>query len=218
MFEASEGLVRHFRQERDDAASTLRLGVANPVARSVAADFFVPLLELSESRTVVRSGPSDRLRQQLRDLELDLVLLDEPPANLVGSSMDAVLLERTPIVAVSGPQVTATDLPSALAELPVARHVPDSPLRAQVDGWLHEQDLDTELLAETDDVMTLLAYAATGHCIAFVPQSAARQGIAEGRLRMLGSAGDATSEVYGLYVDRDVPELVERAMAQLKRA
>ena len=35
---------------------------------------------------------------------------------------------------------------------------------------------------------------------------------------MLGSAGDATSEVYGLYVDRDVPELVERAMAQLKRA
>ena len=96
--------------------------------------------------------------------------------------------------------------------------MPDSPLRAQVDGWLHEQDLDTELLAETDDVMTLLAYAATGHCIAFVPQSAARQGIAEGRLRMLGSAGDATSEVYGLYVDRDVPELVERAMAQLKRA
>lgn len=218
MFDAGRALMRHFRGETHGEKSTLRIGVSVPVARSLAANFFVPLLALDGALIRIVSGDATDLRQGLQSHELDLVLIDQIPANAEELGVACELISRRRMIAVtgagSGPE--GEKLEDVLERLPLFHYLPDAAERWAIDHFLRAQAIQPRLAGETDDVSTLIELAATGQCVAFVPETAGLPALEAGSLRTLGHLPKVHQNVYAMAAHREVPDLVGKAIELLR--
>ncbi|HJL15616.1 MAG TPA: LysR family transcriptional regulator [Sandaracinaceae bacterium LLY-WYZ-13_1] len=218
MFDAGRALLRHFRRAEPDPPQTLRIGVATTVSRMIAAEFFEPLVELEDAFLRVRNDDAHRLAEALHALELDVLLTDAPPSDPDAHGLRTMLLDRSPLVAVVGPSVTDGEgLGELLDRHPVLHHGRHSSLHWRIDAWLQEHGLHPRVEAHLDDVPTMVALVSRGDALAFVPRSAVARAIDEGELREVATLDGLESQVHALYVARDVPAMVERAVALLRR-
>ena len=219
MFDAGRTLMRHFRREESEPSQTLRIGVGSDVARSIAADFFDPLLELDGTFLRIRHGDAPHLREALLALEIDLLVVDAAPPGHEDLGLAATLLETTPMVAVIGAseRLDAGGLEAMLERRPVLHHWKHTHLHWRIEEWLAEHHVRPRVDALIDDVPTMLAMVARGGAIAFVPESAIGRAQRAGEVQVVSALEGLDTQTYALYVRRDVPELVETAVARLCR-
>jgi len=218
MFDAGRALLRHFRGEEAVDTATLRVGVSTLVGRSLASSFFVPLLDLGETHVQIVSGDATDLRQALQSRKLDMLLVDQVPTNPEELGVVCELLARRGMVAVTGAEgPEGESLTSALQRLPLFHYLPDAAERWEVDHFLRTQRIQPRLAGETDDVATLVELAATGKCVAFVPETVAEPHVATGELRKLGHLPKVHQHVYAMFAHREVTDIVEKAVSLLRR-
>ena len=219
MFDAGRSLMRHFRGDAAEDNAMLRVGVSVPVARSLAATFFTPLLDLEDTMIKISSGDATDLRQALQSFELDLLLVDQAPPNPEELGVVCELLSRRRMVAVTGSAggPEGESLEAVLRRLPLFHYLPDAAERWEVDHFLRSQKIEPRLAGETDDVATLVELAATGKCVAFVPETVSDPLVTAGTLRTLGHLPKVHQNVFAMAVRRETPSLVEDAIVLLRR-
>ena len=219
MFDAGRALVRHFRGETSEDGAVLRIGVSVPVSRSIAASFFVPLLDLSDTQIQIATGDATDLRHELQARKLELLLLDSSPANPDELGLVCQLISRRQMVAVTGAEggPEGEELATVLSTLPLFHYLPDAAERFEVDHFLREEGIEARVLGETNDVSTLVEVAATGRCVAFVPETVAEPMLKTGDLRALAHLPRVHQNVYAVRAKQDDPALVERAVELLRR-
>ena len=217
MFESARTLMRQFRRDAADPPETLRVGVSTEVARALAAEFFEPLIELDGVMLKIQHGDASDLREALLSLEIDLLLVDAAPAEHLELGLAARLLQRSPLVAVGRADGGDGDLAALLDKRSLLHHWRHSHLHWQIEEWLRGQNARPRVDAHIDDVPTMIAMAARGNAIAFVPRAAVGPHVARGEVRVLAELDGLESDVHALYVQRDVPRLVETAVDRLCR-
>jgi LysR family transcriptional activator of nhaA len=87
MFLAGERLVRSLGRDISPPEITLRVGMSASMARTIAADFLMPVLTVEGCKPYVRTGDFSELLRDLRSRELDLILGETEPAEVARSGL-----------------------------------------------------------------------------------------------------------------------------------
>jgi LysR family transcriptional activator of nhaA len=133
----------------------LRVGVADAVAKELAARLLGPVFEGPQPvRVLVNEGPAARLLAELALHRLDLVLLDEPPP-----AVERLKVFQHPLgdaaIGVFAPKASAARLrrrfPRSLGGLPFILPPAGNLLRSAFEGLLRREEVDVAVVAEVDD-------------------------------------------------------------------
>lgn len=212
MFRAGERLVAALGTPPLPPPVQLRVGLSAAVARTVAADFLMPVLAMPDCKPVIRTGDLLDILRDLRSHELDLAVCENEPMDAEQRGLVCVALHRPTIVAIASPDITPV---ADWNNLSMLEHRQNSSFRWEVDAYLESNRLRPRGVAELDDAFLMLEAVARGGFVAFVPKSVAHDAIATGRVRILASIDAGHVAVYAVYHGSDSHDLARRAVEQL---
>jgi len=212
MFLAGERLATTLGHRDPATPLVLRVGLSAAVARTVAADFLMPLLTVEDCLPSIRTGDFTDLLRQLRSHEIDLMIGEAQPIDAARPNIDLVVLHRPRLVAVARPDLEARDNWQDLAML---EYGPGSAYHWEVDNFLRERGLRPRLVGTVDDAFLILEGAARGGFVGFVPSSVARPAIRAGRVKELAAFRPGTAGVYALFHSGSAPDLARTAVDKL---
>ncbi|MBA3395693.1 MAG: LysR family transcriptional regulator [Deltaproteobacteria bacterium] len=213
MFRAGERLLESLGTGGSEVPRTLRVGIGSGVARASTTDFLMPLLALEACVPTIRCSDAAELLRDLRNNELDLVLVETEPVDSARPGVNSVvLLDRVTLVAVAPSSVTPM---ADWQNVGLVHYRATSAYRWDVEAYLEAHGLRPKIAAEADDSLFLVEAAAHGGYVAFVPRSVARDAVAAKRLRVLAEVATAHAGVHALYSDGAGAELAQRAVEVL---
>ena len=171
--------LRHGRPR----AQVLRLGGVATLSRNFQESFVRPLLGQADVRLRLESGALDDLLVRLKDLALDVVLANRPPARAPGCRFRCRRLARQPVSIVGPRRHQPFRFPSSLARAPMVLPGPASDIRSEFDALCEQRGIDVQILAEVDDMATLRLVARDAGALALVPSVVVRDELRQGTLQ-----------------------------------
>lgn len=211
MFRASDQMLQAFGIARAASPITLRVGASGAVARATSTDFLLPLFALEDCSPSITIGPAPDLLRDLRSNELDLVLCESEPPAAALQGLQRAVIDHIPLVAIAA---TGVDPGPDWQDVGLVQYRATSLFHYEVEAFLEARGLRPRILGEADDPCLLVEAAARGHVV-IVPKSAARDALANGRVRILAQLESGTAGVHAIYPDGSAQILVQRAIERL---
>lgn len=212
MFLAGERLANALGHRDPATPLALRVGVSSAVARTVAADFLMPLFAVQDCQPSIRTGEFTDLLRELRAHQLELMVGETKPIEAARPNIELVVVHRPQLVAVAHPDEEPRDDWQNLALL---EYGTGSAYHWEVDNYLREQGLRPKTTGSVDDAFLILEAAARGGFVGFVPNSVARPAIRLGRVKALAAFRPTSAGVYALFHSADAPDLARTAVERL---
>jgi len=212
MFLAGERLVKALGQTSEPSEVVLRVGVSASMARTIAADFLMPVLTVEDCRPSIHTGDFNEMLRDLRSRDLDLVIGETEPAELARAGLVVQLISRPPLVAVVRPEVEPKE---DWKNLSLLEYRTSSVYRWEVELYLHAHGLHPAVMGELDDAFLMLEAVLRGGFVAFVPQSIAKSAIQGGRLKALATIKPETAGIHAVYPENDALQLARTAVERL---
>ncbi len=212
MFVAGERLVKALGRSAEPPALALRVGVSASMARTVAADFLMPVLTVEKCRPSIHTGEFNEMLRDLRSRDLDLMIGESEPAELARAGLAVELICRPPLVAVVLPDIEPRD---DWKNLSLLEYRTSSVYHWEVETYLHTHGLRPNVMGELDDAFLMLEAVLRGGFVAFVPKSIARAALADKKVKTIATITPETAGVYAVYPEGDTLELARTAVARL---
>jgi LysR family transcriptional regulator, transcriptional activator of nhaA len=212
MFLAGERLVRALGEVVDPPEIVLRVGASAAMARTIAAEFLMPVLTLPDCRPSIRAGDFIEMLRDLRSRELDLVIGETEPAELARAGLTVELICRPDLVAIVPIDVEPRE---DWKNLSLLQYRTTSAYRWEVETYLHAHGLRPNMTGELDDAFLMLEAVQRGGFAAFVSTSIARSAISQQRVKVLATISPETAGIYAVYPEGDTLQLARTAVALL---
>jgi LysR family transcriptional activator of nhaA len=212
MFLAGERLVRTLGRVGDPPATVLRVGMSASMARTIAADFLMPVLTVEGCRPLIRTGDFAELLRDVRARELDLLLGETEPAEVGRAGLTVELIHRPTLVAVV---LSSIDPKADWNNLSLLQYRPTSIFHWEVANYLKDHNLSPAEMGELDDTFLMLEAVLRGGFVAFVPRSVARAAIRSGQVSVLAQIAPTTAGIFAVYPDNDGLQLTRKAVELL---
>ncbi|HYQ16176.1 MAG TPA: LysR family transcriptional regulator [Polyangiaceae bacterium] len=212
MFLAGERLVKALGRAGAPPEVTLRVGMSASMARTIAADFLMPVLTVEGCRPSIRTGDFNEMLRDVRSRELDLVVGETEPAEVSRAGLAVELIYRPTLVAVALPEIDP--LPD-WKNLSLLEYRPTSVYHWEVEHYLEEHELEPNVIGEVDDAFLMLEAVLRGGFIAFVPRSVAKELVRSGRIKVLATLSAQSAGVYAVYPSGDTLQVARTAVERL---
>lgn len=212
MFLAGERLMKALGQGNHAPEVVLRVGASSSMARTVAADFLMPVLTVEACRPSIRTGEFAEMLRELRSRELDLVIGETEPAEVAREGLAVELICRPSLVAVVLPEVQPRE---DWKNLSLLEYRTSSVYRWEVENYLHANALHPAVMGELDDAFLMLEAVLRGGFVAFVPLSIAGPAIKAKRVMALATLTPETAGIYAVYPEGDTLVLARKAVERL---
>lgn len=212
MFLAGERLVEALGQSSLPPSITLRVGVSASMARTMTADFLMPVLTVEHCRPSVRTGDFAELLRDLRAQELDLVIGEMEPTELSRAALESKLIYRPTLVAIALPSIEPR---ADWKNLSLVAYRPTSAYYWEVETFLRERGLRPTVIGEVDDAFLMLESVVRGGFIAFVPVSVAKDAIRLGKVKILDKIQPNSAGVHAVYHESDALHFARAAVEKL---
>lgn len=212
MFLAGERLVKTLGRVVDPPDISLRVGISASMARTIAADFLMPVLTVDGCRPSIRTGDFHEMVRDVRARELDLVLGETEPAEASRSGLAIELVYRPTLVAIGLPEIEARE---DWQNLSLLEYRSSSAYHWEVEKYLTDHGLKPNVMGEVDDAFLMLEAVLRGGFVAFVPRSVARDAIKHGKVKALVSLTTESAGVYAMYPAADSLQVARTAVERL---
>jgi LysR family transcriptional activator of nhaA len=170
IFSTEDELLRTLRgAERSRTA--IRVGAMATLSRNFQIAFLGPLLSRQDIDIILRSGSTAELLTALEALNLDVVLLNHPPARDVTTRLVSHRLAEQQVSLVGrGDRFDAgRTLKTLLSSYPVILPSTDSGIRVEFDALVDRLGIQPEVAAEVDDMAMMRLLAREGIGLAVIP-------------------------------------------------
>lgn len=194
----------------------LRVGSLATLSRNFQLAFLRPLLGRSDVEVILRSGSGAELFSALADLQLDVVLTNQPPAPDSLSTYIVRRIDEQPVSLIATPQLAAGErsLEERLADTPMVLPTPGSALRMGFDALADRLGVRPPIAAEVDDMAMMRLLAREGVGLAPLPPIVVRDELASGELVECAALPGVVESFYGVTVERRFPNpLLEPLLA-----
>jgi LysR family transcriptional regulator, transcriptional activator of nhaA len=212
MFLAGERLVKALGREVDPPEITLRIGMSASMARTIAADFLMPVLAVEGCRPSIRTGDFHDMVRDVRSRELDLVIGETEPTEISRSDLAVELVYRPTLVAIVLPEIEPLEDWKNLALL---EYRASSVYHWEVQKYLESNRLQPSVMGEVDDAFLMLEAVLRGGFVGFVPRSVAREAIRQKKVKALLSLSTESAGVYAVYPAADSLPMARAAVERL---
>lgn len=212
MFLAGERLVKTLGRQTGAPEVSLRVGISASMARTIAADFLMPVLTVEDCRPSIRTGDFHEMLREVRERNLDLVVGETEPAEISRSGLAVELIYRPTLVAVALPEIEPR---KDWKNLSLIEYRPSSIYRWEVEKYLQNSGLEPTIMGEADDAFLMLEAVLRGGFVAFVPRSVARDALRQNRVKELLTLSTETAGVYAVYPASDSLQIARTAVERL---
>jgi len=212
MFAASDRLLASLGRSSDGEEARLRVGVSVSLARSIEADFLIPVLTGSEYRASIQTADFGELLRELRSRNVDLVIGETAPSGVARRGLTIDQICRPELVALVADEAQPT---SDWNNLALLHYSTTSVYRSEVDAFLQREGLRPMLAGYSDDAYLMLDAVLHAKYAAFVPRSLARDAIRERRVKVVASVVPEMAAVYAIYPDDDKLLVARAAVTRL---
>ena len=186
----------------------LRVGALATLSRNFQMSFLSPVLGRDDVELVLRSGTTAELLHGLEALNLDIVLVQQPPLRDAVTPFVAHRLAEQRISLIGTPELLA-DRKASLAELlalhPVVLPTLESSVRTDFDALCARLGLRPRIAAEVDDMAMMRLLARAGIGLAVLPPIVVKDELANGTLIELDHLPDIVERFFAVTTQRRFP-------------
>lgn len=212
IFATGDELLSTLRQE-GRARRAVRVGSLATLSRNFQLSFLKPLLGRADVDLILRSGGAEDLLRGLETLNLDVVLMNQPPPRDALSTFVAHRLDEQIVSLVGTPERIAGETVEALlATHPVVLPTAESSVRTGFDAWMERLDLRPQIAAEVDDMAMMRLLAREGVGLAVLPLIAVQDELASGMLVEAAPLPDLAETFYAVTMERTFPNPLVREL------
>lgn len=149
----------------------VRIGAMSTLSRNFQIGFLRPILGRTDIEVVLRSGTTYELLGALEKLNLDVVLLNHPPAADTMAPYITHRLSEQRVSLVGTPSLVgvALDLDELLRTRPLIVPTLDTNIRTEFDAFLRRKEIQPQIAAEVDDMAMIRLLARDGAGLAVIP-------------------------------------------------
>jgi LysR family transcriptional activator of nhaA len=186
----------------------IRIGAMATLSRNFHIEFLRPVLGRPDVEVILRSGSIADLLLALESLNLDVVLVNRPPARTAITPFVSHRLSEQPVSLVGTRDRlgdTTRPIEDLLAQEPVILPTAESGVRIGFDAMVDRLGIRPQIAAEVDDMamMRLLARESVG--LAVLPPIVVQDELADGRLFETGRLSGLTETFYAVATKRRFP-------------
>lgn len=205
--------------------ATLRVGALATLSRNFQLAFLRPLLGRPDLRLSLRSGGAAALLAELRALDLDVVLLERPPAAGPGPALVAHRVARQRVELFGTPRRlrrASGDLGELLRRQEVLLPGPESSIGAAFSALAERLGVAPRIVAEVDDMAMLRLLARQDSGLAVLPPIVVKDELRAGLLVRAARLPGLVETFYAVTVSRRFPNpllapLLRARTAELER-
>ena len=189
------------------ARTILRVGALSTLSRNFQLAFMRPLLERKDIQLVLSSGGAVDLLEDLRMLNLDIVLLDRLPASGSGPGLVAHNVARQRVELFGTPRRLRDGgtLSQLLARHPLIVPGPRSGVRAEFEALVSRLNLEPRIVAEADDMAMMRLLARQDIGLAVLPAIVVKDEVRTGTLVRAARLPGLVETFYAVTVPRRFP-------------
>ncbi len=186
--------------------TVLHVGIPEVLPKLIAFRLLEPAMQLPDRvKLICREGPVDQLLAQLATHELDVVFSDSPVGSLISVRAFNHALGECGVGLFGTPKLCRKyqrELPNSLESAPFFLPGEHTALRRNVTQWLHQIDVEPEVIGEIDDTALLKVFAEAG--LGFIPAPLVIRKEIEKQfgLRVLLEIPGATERFYAITAER----------------
>jgi LysR family transcriptional activator of nhaA len=219
IFSTGEELIGTLN-EAGRARRAVRIGALATLSRNFQIGFIRPILGRADVEVILRAGSLAELLRGLETLNLDLLLVNQPPPRDAATPLVAHRLAEQPVSLVAGAAKPRSDAPLAtlLAREPVILPTPESSIRVGFDALADRLGIRPQIAAEVDDMAMMRLLAREGIGLAVLPPIVVKDELASGRLVELDRLPGISETFYALTMERRFPNPLVRTLLQAAEA
>lgn len=201
-------------EEKGRSRQAIRIGALATLSRNFQMEFLRPILNQPDVEIILRSGNSADLLYGLEALNLDVVLINQPPARDAVTPFVSHRLSEQPVSLVGTPQrlQNTTDITQLLATVPVILPTADTGIRIGFDAWVDRIGIRPQIAAEVDDMAMMRLLAREGVGLAVLPPIVVQDELTSGRLIEADRLPGIVETYYAVTMTRRFPNPI---LAQL---
>jgi len=215
IFAAGEELIETLK-ETGRSRRAIRIGALATLSRNFQIEFLRPILGRSDVDMILRSGSTSELLGALETLNLDIVLLNQPPMADTVTPFIAqhIYQQRVSLVgrpSFGKPGATLADL---LAEHPVILPTLESSVRTQFEALTARLGLSPQIAAEVDDMAMMRLLAREGAGLAVLPPIVVKGELEAGTLVEFDALPGMVESFYAVTIKRRFPNPLLKPLLQ----
>jgi len=194
-------------QQRSTTRQAIRVGALATLSRNFQIGFLRPILGRADVEVILRSGvPADLLRA-LETLNLDVVLINQPPLQDAVTRFVSHRLAEQPVSLVGIPALVGqdVDLAQLLDTQPVILPTADTGVRLGFDALVSRLGLHPRIAAEVDDMAMMRLLAREGVGLAVLPPIVVQDELTSGRLIEADRLPGISETFYAVTMKRRFP-------------
>lgn len=188
----------------------LKIGALATLSRNFQIEFLRPCLGRPDIEIVLTSGSLGELQGALKQLDLDVVLCNQPPQGADAEGVIAQRLAEQTISLMAAPQLKcrATTPREALLSHPVILPTGETGIRAEFDALCQRIGVTPTIVAEVDDMAMLRLMAREAIGLAPLPAIVVRDELQAGTLSEVVALPEISERFYALTMPRQFPNPV----------
>lgn len=219
IFSAGEELLANLRAS-GRSRQALRVGALATLSRNFQIAFLKPVLGRSDVEVILRSGTAAELLRGLEALNLDVVLLTQPPARDAITPFVSHRLAQQRISLVGRAELVGRRSKGKLRELlasePVLLPTADSSVRTDFNALMERWNIQPQIAAEVDDMAMLRLLTREGVGLGIIPPIVVKDELASGFLKEAGSLPGIAENFYAVTMERKFPNALVRDLVSAK--
>lgn len=194
-------------QEKGRSRQAIRIGALATLSRNFQMEFLRPILIRPDVEIILRSGTSADLLRGLETLNLDVVLINQPPARDAVTPFVSHRLSEQPVSLVGTPdRLTGdADLTALLTTQPVILPTSDTGIRIGFDAWIDRLGIRPQIAAEVDDMAMMRLLARSGVGLAVLPPIVVQDELDTGVLCEAGKLPGIGEAFFAVTIQRRFP-------------
>lgn len=206
IFAAGSELVGTLR-DRGTARQVIRIGALATLSRNFYINFLRPILSRPDVEVILRSGMPQDLLHSLETLNLDLVLINQPPPQDSVTPLVSHRLAEQTVSLVGTPERLdqSRELTDLLRSQPVILPTADTGIRIGFDALASRLNVRVRIAAEVDDMAMMRLLAREGIGLAVLPPIVVQDELRDGRLVQISPLPGISESFYAVTMQRRFP-------------
>lgn len=213
IFATGDELLQTLRQT-GTTRRAIRIGALATLSRNFQLEFVRPLLGRNDVELILRSGSTAELLGALETLNLDIVLLTQPPSADAVTPFVSEQLYQQRVSLIGSPALASgsQDLGKMLAQHPMILPTLESGVRLQFEALVARLGVTAQIAAEVEDMAMMRLLARSGVGLAVMPPIVVQQELETGMLSELDTLPGIVENFYAVQIKRRFPNPLIRVL------